>query len=50
MTKNEKSRIATNIDKNLHLQFKIQAAKEDKKINELLEVLIKKYLDEQEQK
>ena len=50
MTPNGKSRLATNIDKDLHQRFKIQAIKENKKINELLEILIKKYLNEQEQK
>jgi len=50
MTPNGKSRLATNIDEDLHQKFKIQAVKEKKKVNELLEILIKKYLDEQEQK
>jgi predicted HicB family RNase H-like nuclease len=50
MTTTKKSRLATNIDEELHQQFKIQAVKEKKKINELLEILIKKYLDEQEQR
>ncbi|MBE1556127.1 plasmid partition protein ParG [Sporosarcina limicola] len=46
MTPNGKSRLATNIDEDLHHQFKIQAVKEKKKINELLENIIKNYLDE----
>lgn len=50
MKTNKKSRLATNIDENLHHQFKIQAAKENKKINELLEIIMKDYLDKQKQK
>lgn len=48
--KNKKARLATNIDEELLQKFKIQAVKENKKINELLEILMKKYLNEQEQK
>lgn len=46
MTTTGKARLATNIDEELLQQFKIQAVKEKKKINELLEVVIKNYLDE----
>lgn len=48
MTTKGKARLATNIDEDLLQEFKIQAVKEKKKINELLEVIIKNYLDEQE--
>ncbi|MGG3805837.1 hypothetical protein [Metabacillus fastidiosus] len=41
-----KARLATNIDEEMLHQFKIQAAKENKKINELLEIIIAKYLKE----
>lgn len=42
----EKGRIATNIDSNLLRDFKIQVAKEESKINIVLERLIKQYLEE----
>ncbi|GIO25344.1 hypothetical protein [Oceanobacillus sp. J11TS1] len=42
----EKGRIATNIDSNLLRDFKIQVAKEESKINTVLERLIKQYLEE----
>lgn len=44
----EKSRLATNIDSKLLREFKIQVAKEDSKLNVVLEKLIKQYLKENE--
>lgn len=48
MTPTGKSRLATNIDTELLQRFKIQAVTENKKINELLEILMKNYLNEQD--
>lgn len=45
----DKSRLATNIDSELLRQFKIQVAKEDSKLNTVLEKIIKKYLEENKQ-
>lgn len=42
----DKSRLATNIDSELLREFKIQVAKEDSKLNIVLEKIIKKYLEE----
>lgn len=44
---NKKSRLSTNINDDLLQQFKIQAIKENKKMNELLEQIIKSYLHDQ---
>jgi len=41
-----KSRLATNIDSKLLREFKIQVAKEESKINTVLEKIIKQYLEE----
>lgn len=41
-----KARLATNIDEELLKQLKIRAIQENKKVNELLEDMIKKYLKE----
>lgn len=45
-----KGRLATNIDEELLQEFKIQAVKEKKKINELLEEIIISYLNDKEEK
>lgn len=50
MNTNKKSRLSTNINDDLLQQFKIQAIKENKKMNELLEQIIKSYLHDQHDK